>query len=94
MGFQPFNTQCDRKMSPFLLLLSEQWNVDWPDSTLTVEVQLFRKFISKQQVSCAEWPDVELTHALKPVIANLEVTKDTTHCGGFTSFLLLNEQQF
>ena len=47
-----------------------------------VEVQLFRKFISKQQVSCAEWPDIELTHALKPVIANLEVTKDTTHCGG------------
>ena len=33
-----------------------------------VEVQLFRKFISKQQVGNIEWPDTQVTQDLKPVI--------------------------
>ena len=45
-------------------------------SNVAVEVQLFRKFISKQQ-------DIELTHMLKPVTDQLDVTKDNTHCGGW-----------
>ena len=51
-------------------------------SNRAVEVQLFRKFISKQQIHLFEWPDINLTHKLQPLMNSLEATKDNTHCGG------------
>ena len=51
-------------------------------SNQAMELQLFRKFISKQQVGSSVWPDVELTRRLKPVIDKLDVTRDKIHCGG------------
>ena len=46
-----------------------------------VEVQHFRKFISKQQVGNIEWPDTQVTQDLKPVIDELRATKENAYLG-------------
>ena len=51
-------------------------------SIKAVEVQLFRKFISAQQVCAAQWPHVELTHMLKSIVDDLHFSKDVTSIGG------------
>ena len=51
-------------------------------SNKAVEVQLFRKFISAQQVCATQWPNVELTHVLKNVVECLHFNKDVTSVGG------------
>ena len=51
-------------------------------SNKAVEVQLFRKFISAQQVCATQWPNVELPHVLKNVIDGLHFNKDVTSVGG------------
>ena len=47
-----------------------------------MEVQLFRKFISAQQVCATQWPNVELTHMLKGFVTDLHFNKDVTSIGG------------
>lgn len=51
-------------------------------SNRAVEIQLFRKFISTQKVSSNMWPDIELTNILKPLLSDVDVSKDITSCGG------------
>lgn len=51
-------------------------------SNKAVEVQLFRKFITAQQVCATPWPNVELTHVLKHLIDDLQFNKDVTSVGG------------
>lgn len=51
-------------------------------SNHAVEIQLFRKFISTQHVSSTMWPDIELTSILKPLLNDIEGTKDITSSGG------------
>ena len=69
----------------FWLFAFEQMNGvfgSFHTSNCAVEVQLFRKFLSKQQIHVSEWPDIELTHKIQPLIHSMEQTKDRTHCGG------------
>ena len=48
-----------------------------------VEIQLFRKVISTQQVTSTMWPDIELTSILKPLLNDIEVSRDIiTSCSG------------
>ena len=51
-----------------------------------VEVQLFRKFINKQEVCGIEWPSTELSTILKPLMN--QSTKDITNCGGLYHHIL------
>ena len=54
-----------------------------------VEVQLFRKFLSKQKIICStEWPNDDFTSAVKPLLADLSSCKDVTSCGGFYRHIL------
>lgn len=50
-------------------------------SNKAVEVQLFRKFISAQQVCATQWPNVELTRVLKQLVDDLNFNKDVTSVG-------------
>ena len=51
-------------------------------SNRAVEIQLFQKFISTQQVSSFMWPDNELTHILKPLLDDIDTARDITSYGG------------
>ena len=51
-------------------------------SNRTIEIQLFRKFITTQQVSSTIWPDTELTNILNPLLNEIAISKDVTSCGG------------
>ena len=56
----------------------------------SVELQLFRKFVSKQHVYSMQWPNMELTTPLKSLINSLKPNTDVTHCGGLFRHLVDN----
>ena len=57
-------------------------------NNLAVEVQLFRKFISRQKVCTTTRPNTEIADVLKPLLTDLNSVKDITNCGGLYSHIL------
>ena len=53
-----------------------------------VEIQLFRKFISKQQVCTVEWPKMELSDAIRPLLCNATRSRNDTHGSGLFCHIL------
>ena len=53
-------------------------------NNISVESQVFRKFVVTQQAYSAVWPKSELTDIVKPLL-NQDISEDTTLLGGSCS---------
>ena len=70
----------------FFLIRTDEWCGvlgSFHTNNEAVGVQLFRKFITKQQVSHLEWPDMPLSQDLKPLIDELHRVRENAYFGGF-----------
>lgn len=53
-----------------------------------VEVQLFRKFLSKQKICSTEWPSDDFASVIRPLLVDLGSSKIITNSGGFYHHIL------
>lgn len=58
-----------------------------------VELQLFCKFNSKQQIATADWPDLEVAKVFRPLLTDLSCPRDFTHCGGLYIHILQHSRE-